>query len=159
MEEWIVNVTPRPLYAKGKDPVHIVQEAAWAPRPWVWSGAENLTLTGIRCSDHAACSESLYRLSYSGPTEDVQRGKNMIKTLLETEITRIRRNLPIKEEWHATGKFAGPLCCSFTFTNTNLTKFANFPKIRVCHAFRLPSYMSLASFPSFKLACPPCCHH
>ena len=41
-------------------------------------------------------------------------------------------------------------------TNINLTKFAHFAKI--CHAFRLPRYMSLVSFPCFKLACPPC-HH
>jgi hypothetical protein len=31
----------------GKDPVPIVQEAGWAPEP-VWTGAENLTPTGIR---------------------------------------------------------------------------------------------------------------
>ena len=31
----------------GKDPVSIVQEAGWAPGP-VWTGAENLSSTGIR---------------------------------------------------------------------------------------------------------------
>jgi hypothetical protein len=30
----------------GKDPAPIVQEAGWAPGP-VWTGAENLTPTGI----------------------------------------------------------------------------------------------------------------
>jgi hypothetical protein len=30
---WGVSVTPRPLLTPGKDPVPIVQEAGWAPRP------------------------------------------------------------------------------------------------------------------------------
>jgi hypothetical protein len=34
-------------FTPGKDPVPIVQEAGWAPGP-VWTGAENLALTGIR---------------------------------------------------------------------------------------------------------------
>jgi hypothetical protein len=50
----------------GKDPVHIVQEAEWAPGP-VWMGAENLAPTGIRSPDLPACSESLYHLPYPGP--------------------------------------------------------------------------------------------
>jgi hypothetical protein len=36
------------------------------PRP-VWTGAENLSPTGIRSPDRPASSESLYRLSYRGP--------------------------------------------------------------------------------------------
>jgi len=36
-------------FTPGKDPVLILQEAVWAPGP-VWSGAENLTSTGIRLS-------------------------------------------------------------------------------------------------------------
>ena len=47
----------------GKDPVSIVQEAGWAPRP-LWTGAENLAPTGIRSPDRLARSQSLYRLSY-----------------------------------------------------------------------------------------------
>ena len=54
---------PRPLFTPGKDPVPIVQEAGWAPGP-VWTGAENLTPTGIRFPDRPACSQSLYRLRY-----------------------------------------------------------------------------------------------
>ena len=50
----------------GKDPVPIVQGAGWAPEP-VWTGTENLALTGIRFPDRPARSESLYRLSYRGP--------------------------------------------------------------------------------------------
>ena len=60
---WGVNVTPRPLFTPGKDPVPIVQEAGWAPGP-VWTGAENLAPTGIRSPDRPASSQSLYRLSY-----------------------------------------------------------------------------------------------
>jgi hypothetical protein len=40
---WGVNVTPRPLFTTGKDPVPIVQEAEWAPGP-VWTGAEKSRL-------------------------------------------------------------------------------------------------------------------
>jgi len=35
---------------RGKNPVHIVQEAGWVPVP-DWSGAENLAPTGIRSTD------------------------------------------------------------------------------------------------------------
>jgi len=63
---WVVNVTPRPLFTPVKDPVPIVQEAGWAPAP-VWTGAENLALTGIRSPDRPARSKSLYRLSYPDP--------------------------------------------------------------------------------------------
>ena len=34
---WGVNITPRPLFTPGKDPVPILQEAGWAPEP-VWTG-------------------------------------------------------------------------------------------------------------------------
>jgi hypothetical protein len=51
----------------GKDPVPIVQEAGWAPGP-VWTDAEILAPIGIRSPDRPARSQSLYRLSYSGPT-------------------------------------------------------------------------------------------
>jgi len=61
--EWGVSVTPRPLFTPEKDPVPIVQEAGWAPGP-VWTGAEDLTPTGIRSPYRPACSQSLYRLRY-----------------------------------------------------------------------------------------------
>ena len=38
---WGVSVTPRPHFTPGKDPLHTVQKAGWAPGP-VWTGAENL---------------------------------------------------------------------------------------------------------------------
>ena len=63
---WVVRDTPRPLYPQERDPVPIVWEAQWAPGP-VWTGAENVGPTGIRSTDRAARSESLYRLSYPGP--------------------------------------------------------------------------------------------
>jgi hypothetical protein len=43
----------------GKDPVPIVQEAEWASEP-VWTGAENLSLTGIRSPDRPARIASRY---------------------------------------------------------------------------------------------------
>jgi hypothetical protein len=58
---WGVSVTPRPLFTPGKDPVPIVQEAGWAQGP-VWTGAKNLTPTGILSPDRPARSQSLYRL-------------------------------------------------------------------------------------------------
>ena len=59
---------PRPgFFTSRKEPVPIVYEAGWAPRP-AWTGAENLAPTGIRSPDRPARSESLYRLSYPGDT-------------------------------------------------------------------------------------------
>ena len=63
----VANATLWPLYPLERDPVPIVQEAGWAAGP-VWTGAENLALTGIRSPDRPARSESLYRLSYPGPS-------------------------------------------------------------------------------------------
>jgi len=60
---WGVSVMPRPLFTPGKDPVPIVQEAGWASGP-VWTGAENLTPTGIRSPDRPASSQLLYQLRY-----------------------------------------------------------------------------------------------
>jgi len=59
--------TPCPgRFTPGEDTVPIVEEAGWAPGP-VWTGAENLTPTGIRFLDRPSCSKSLYRLRYPGP--------------------------------------------------------------------------------------------
>jgi hypothetical protein len=63
--QWVLNITPQPLYPR-EDPVTIVQQAGWAPGS-VWTGAENLSPTGIRSPDRPARSESLYRLKYHGP--------------------------------------------------------------------------------------------
>jgi len=60
---WGVSVTIRLLFTPRKDPVPIVQEAGWAPGP-AWTGAENLAPNGIRSTNRAARSQSLYRLHY-----------------------------------------------------------------------------------------------
>jgi hypothetical protein len=76
---WGVSVKPRPFFTPGKDPVHIVQEAGWASGP-VWTGAENLSSTGIRSPDRPARSQSLYLLSY--PAHIVSVGlRKITKTL------------------------------------------------------------------------------
>ena len=62
---------PAALYP-GKDPVPIVQEAGWAPRP-LRTGVENLAPTGIRSPDRPARSQLLYRQSYPAPYEVMQR--------------------------------------------------------------------------------------
>ena len=59
----MVSSTPRPHFTPEKDPVPILQETPWAPRP-VWAVAGNLALTGIRSPDLPARSQSLYLLSY-----------------------------------------------------------------------------------------------
>ena len=51
----------------GNDPVPIVQEAGWAPGP-VWTGAENLAVTGIRSPDRPARSVVAIPTELSRPT-------------------------------------------------------------------------------------------
>ena len=61
------SVWPMPRlgrFTPAKDTVPTVYEAGWAAGP-VWTGVENLTLTGTRSTDQPARSESLYRLSYT----------------------------------------------------------------------------------------------
>ena len=58
----MVSSMPWSHFTPEKDPVPILQEAAWAPGP-VWTGAENLALTGIRSPELAA------RSSVAIPTE------------------------------------------------------------------------------------------
>jgi hypothetical protein len=62
---YVVNAAPRSLYPREKDPVPIVQETGSAPGP-VWTGAENITPTGIRSPKHPVRSKSLYRLHFPG---------------------------------------------------------------------------------------------
>ena len=59
------NTRSRPLHPRERDPVPIVQEEGWDPRP-VWTSTENLVPTGTRSTDGAARSESLHQLSYPG---------------------------------------------------------------------------------------------
>jgi len=53
----------QPLFTPGKDPEPIAQEARLAPGP-VWTGADNLTPSGIRSPDRPARIPSLDRLRY-----------------------------------------------------------------------------------------------
>jgi hypothetical protein len=62
--ECVFNSTPRLLHPRGRDLVHTVPEAEWAPGP-VWTGAENLAAAGIRSPDRPPRSESLYRQLYT----------------------------------------------------------------------------------------------
>ena len=59
---WVVSSTPRPHFTLGKDPVPILQEAAWAPGP-VWRGAKSRPHRDS-IPDRPARSQSLYWLSY-----------------------------------------------------------------------------------------------
>ena len=60
---WVVSSTPRPHFTPGKDPVPILQETGWAPGP-VWTGGKSRPHRDS-FPDRPACSQSLYRLSYS----------------------------------------------------------------------------------------------
>jgi hypothetical protein len=61
-----VSVTPRPLLTPGIDPVPIVEKAGWAP-VLVWTGAENLALTGIQSPDHPTRSSVAILTELPGP--------------------------------------------------------------------------------------------
>jgi hypothetical protein len=61
-----VNATPWQLYPRERELVLILQEAFWVPG-LLWTGAENLTLTGIRYRHRPSRRGSLYRTRYSGP--------------------------------------------------------------------------------------------
>lgn len=56
---WVVNSTLRLLYPREKDPVPILQKAAWAPGPG-WSCAENLDPAGIQFQDSYGLVASRY---------------------------------------------------------------------------------------------------
>ena len=61
--EWLTSCLDR--FTPSNDPVRIVWEAGWVPRP-VRTGAEYLAPTGIRCPDRPPSNEFLYRLSHPG---------------------------------------------------------------------------------------------
>jgi hypothetical protein len=52
--------------AAEREPIPILQDIKWASGQF-WEGAENLTSTGMRSSDHPARSESLHTLHSAGP--------------------------------------------------------------------------------------------
>ena len=70
--------TPRPgRFTPGNDPVPIVLEVRWAPGP-VWTGAENLSPTGIRSPERSARRQSLYHLNYPGSFSELQSQLDML---------------------------------------------------------------------------------
>jgi len=70
---WVVRSTPRPPYPREREEVPIAAEVGWAPGI-LWTGAENLSSTGIRSPDRPARSVSLDRLSYPGPEFNISTG-------------------------------------------------------------------------------------
>ena len=62
---WVVSSTPRSYFTPGKDPVPILQEAGWAPGP-VWTDGKSRHHRDS-IPNRPARSQSLYRLSYTGP--------------------------------------------------------------------------------------------
>jgi hypothetical protein len=67
--EWSA-ARPGRTFTPGKDPVPIVQEAGWVPRP-VWTGAENLAPTGIRSPDRQARSSVAIPTELPGPQKKI----------------------------------------------------------------------------------------
>ena len=59
---WVVSSTPQPHFTPGKDPVPILQEAGWTPRP-VWTDGKSRPHRDS-IPDRPARSQSLYLLSY-----------------------------------------------------------------------------------------------
>ena len=113
--EWGVSVTPRPLFTPGKDPVHIVQEAGCVPGP-VWTGAENLTLNGIRSPDRPARSQSLYRLRY--PAYWMLEGCRYFPGMLSCLLTN--RNIP---KWNSCRTWR--MSETYTAVNTHAIAFGS----------------------------------
>jgi hypothetical protein len=131
---WGVSVTSRPHFTPGKDPVSIVQEAGWASGP-VWTGAENLTPTGIWSPDRPARRQSLYRLSYPAHashdiflfkyhflhhilhlflfsdniTADVASKQQTTALFLSTIVTRTRKHTELIKK---LTNLMGNLCCA-----------------------------------------------
>jgi len=75
---WMGNATFRPLYPQKREAIPIAQEAGWAPGP-LWTCRENLAPTGFRSPDRPNRSESLYRLSNTGPPCQLLYTKQMNK--------------------------------------------------------------------------------
>jgi hypothetical protein len=64
---------PRSLFTPGKDPVTIVQEAGWIPRP-VWIGAENLAPNRDSIPQSVKSVASRYTDYANRPTDTDKQG-------------------------------------------------------------------------------------
>jgi hypothetical protein len=73
----VVSSTPQPQFTAGKDWVPIVQEAGWAPGP-VWTGAENLSPTGIRSPERPARSSVAIPTEIPGPQLTIKKEKSLL---------------------------------------------------------------------------------
>jgi len=98
---WGLNVTPRPLFTPGKEPVPIVQESGQAPGP-VWTCAEYLAPTVFPSPDLPARSQLLYRLSYRAHTYTHSLSLSLsdiyiyvyIYGVCQEECARLRKRVP-----------------------------------------------------------------
>ena len=82
----MVSSKPRQYFTPGKDPVSIVQEAGWAPRPGWTSGKSRPT--GIRSPDRPARSSVAIQTGPPGPLK-THDGRSKIK------FTRLTFHYPI----------------------------------------------------------------
>ena len=84
-------VIPRPdRFIPGKDPVPIVREARWAPGP-VWTGAKNVTYTGIQSQDRPVRSESLTTTELSKAVQnDEEWSSNISSGVPNSQLTSER---------------------------------------------------------------------
>jgi hypothetical protein len=75
----VVNVMPRPLYRRQRDPVPILQDAGWTPGP-VWTGVGISSQSGIRSLDRPTRSKSLCHLRYPGPRRCTHKHNNVARS-------------------------------------------------------------------------------
>ena len=86
---WVATPRPGCLMSRKETVTHY--KGGWGASRPVWTGAENLSPTGIRTPDRPARSESLYRLRYPGPLwkhVHNQNTKNLRRTCLEQQVNR-----------------------------------------------------------------------
>ena len=85
--------TPAALYPQ-ENPVPIVHDPGWASGS-VWTGAENLTPTGILSPDRPARSQPLYRLSYRAH----MRRYRFLLLIRKFRLQEIRTKCTLKKIW------------------------------------------------------------
>jgi len=93
---WAVSSTPRLHFTPGKNQVHIVQEAGWAPGP-VWTGGKSRPHQDS-IPDRPARSQSLYRLSY--PAHDFCI---ILALIYNTIRSKIANDISVRMAWISFG--------------------------------------------------------